>query len=142
MTVGDEYELEKPHIDDPAWSQCARGGVAVKARKGDALLFWSMDNVQNIDQKSTHAGCPVIKGEKWSATKWMHVGSFQIGHRMKFGPGICDDENESCASWAKGGECEKNPGFMVGDRAEDGFCMRSCGKCKPGTRPNVKAPMH
>jgi hypothetical protein len=32
-----------------------------------------MDNVQTLDQKSTHAGCPVLKGEKWSATKWMHV---------------------------------------------------------------------
>lgn len=84
----------------------------------------------------------MIKGEKWSATKWMHVGSFEIGHHLKFGPGICDDENENCPSWAKAGECDKNPNFMVGVRgwwvSEDGFCMRACGKCKPGTKPNPK----
>ena len=83
-------------------------------------------------------GCPVIKGEKWSATKWLHVGSYEIDYHLKFGPGICDDENENCPSWAKAGECDKNPNFMVGGRAEDGFCMRACGKCKPGTKPNPK----
>jgi ribosomal protein L33 len=25
------------------------------------------------------------------------VGSFEIGHHMKFAPGVCDDENEACA---------------------------------------------
>jgi hypothetical protein len=31
------------------------------------------------DTSSLHAGCPVIKGTKWSATKWMHVGKFGCG---------------------------------------------------------------
>jgi len=134
-TVFPETE-EKPHKGDSAWSPCAQEGVAVKARKGDALLFWSMDNVQTLDTASMHAGCPVLKGEKWSATKWMHVGSFETGHHMKFPPGVCDDENPSCASWAGNGECDKNAVYMRGQPGEDGFCMRSCGQCKPGTRPN------
>ena len=50
------HTKERPHRNDPAWSSCAQEGVSVKARKGDALLFWSMDNVQNLDHKSTHAG--------------------------------------------------------------------------------------
>lgn len=97
-----------------------------------------MDNVQELDQKSTHGSCPVIKGEKWSATKWMHVGAFETGHHMKFGEGICDDENDSCKSWARNGECTKNPAFMVGGGGEDGFCMRACGKCMPWTKPNAR----
>jgi prolyl 4-hydroxylase len=24
----------------------------------------------NVDESSMHASCPVIKGEKWTATKW------------------------------------------------------------------------
>mmetsp|Transcript_41057 Transcript_41057/g.65809 ORF Transcript_41057/g.65809 Transcript_41057/m.65809 type:complete len:99 (-) Transcript_41057:429-725(-) len=98
-----------------------------------------MDNVQSLDQRSTHAGCPVIKGEKWSATKWMHVGAFEVGHHMKFGPGVCDDENDSCVMWAHDGECAKNPMFMTGGRNEDGFCMRACGKCATGTKRNPKS---
>ena len=39
----------------------------------------------------------------------------------------CDDNPEvkECASWAKGGECEKNPGFMKSN------CIKSCGACPP-----------
>ena len=28
------------------------------------------------DNTSLHGSCPTIKGEKWSATKWIHVGPF------------------------------------------------------------------
>jgi hypothetical protein len=33
------------------------------------------------DSASLHAGCPVIRGTKWSATKWMHVGEFLYAPR-------------------------------------------------------------
>jgi prolyl 4-hydroxylase len=129
------YTTEKPHAGDAEWSECARKGVAVKPRAGDALLFFSMDNARTLDQKSTHAGCPVIRGEKWSATKWMHVGSFAKGHKMDFGdPSVCDDENENCEEWASKGECENNPNYMTGLPKEDGFCMRACGKCPEGSK--------
>ena len=29
------------------------------------------------DPQSLHGGCPVIKGNKWSSTKWMRVHEFQ-----------------------------------------------------------------
>ena len=127
---------EKPHAFDEAFSECARRGVAVKARKGDALLFWSTDASGALDVKSTHAGCPVQEGVKWSATKWMHVGSFQSGHKTPFRNGICDDEVPECAEWARQGECDANPSYMVGPPHEDGSCMRSCGKCPAGSKPN------
>ncbi len=52
------------------WSECAQQGLAVKPVKGDALLFWSMKVGGELDGGSSHAGCPVIRGEKWTATKW------------------------------------------------------------------------
>ncbi|KAK3242141.1 hypothetical protein CYMTET_48147 [Cymbomonas tetramitiformis] len=55
------------------WSECGGKGLAVKPRKGDALLFFSLKPGGELDRGSNHAGCPVIRGVKWSATKWLHV---------------------------------------------------------------------
>lgn len=46
-------------------------GLKVKPKAGDALLFWSMYPNGKIDPHSLHGSCPVIKGEKWVATKWI-----------------------------------------------------------------------
>ncbi|KAJ1414519.1 Prolyl 4-hydroxylase, alpha subunit [Sesbania bispinosa] len=46
-------------------------GLRVKPRKGDGLLFYSLFPNGTIDPKSLHGSCPVIKGEKWVATKWI-----------------------------------------------------------------------
>ncbi|KAI3934669.1 hypothetical protein MKX01_012209 [Papaver californicum] len=46
-------------------------GSSVKPIKGDAVLFWSMGLDGKEDPSSIHAGCEVLSGEKWSATKWM-----------------------------------------------------------------------
>ena len=35
----------------------------------------------------------------------------------------------ACASWAEGGECDNNPGFMVGVQSNPGSCLLSCGRC-------------
>ncbi|XP_075482336.1 putative prolyl 4-hydroxylase 3 [Primulina tabacum] len=64
----------------PGWnemSECARRGLAVKPKMGDALLFWSMRPDATLDPSSLHGGCPVIKGNKWSTTKWMHVDEYK-----------------------------------------------------------------
>ena len=29
-----------------------------------------------VDYSSLHGSCPTTKGEKWSATKWIHVSTF------------------------------------------------------------------
>lgn len=56
---------------------------------------------------------------------------------------VCSDEDESCALWAAGGECEQNPMYM---RAS---CPLSCGTCEvraePAARacaPPARAPRH
>uniref|UniRef100_A0A7S0QZW0 procollagen-proline 4-dioxygenase n=1 Tax=Pyramimonas obovata TaxID=1411642 RepID=A0A7S0QZW0_9CHLO len=59
-------------------SPCAQKGAAVKPRRGDALLFYSLKTDGNTDPASLHAGCPVIRGDKWSATKWMRVNEFKV----------------------------------------------------------------
>lgn len=60
-------------------AECGRRGLAVKPRKGAALLFWSLQpDGKTKDMHSLHGGCPVIKGDKWSATKWIRVHEHQV----------------------------------------------------------------
>ncbi|GMY28173.1 probable prolyl 4-hydroxylase 3 [Fagus crenata] len=65
----------------PWWhelSECGKGGLSVKPKMGDALLFWSMRPNATLDPSSLHGSCPVVRGNKWSATKWMHVGEYKV----------------------------------------------------------------
>ncbi|XP_047088884.1 probable prolyl 4-hydroxylase 6 [Lolium rigidum] len=115
-------------LKDETWSECARSGLAVKPRKGDALLFFSLHVNATTDPSSLHASCPVVDGEKWSATKWVHVRSFDNP------PDVmtdlpCSDDNEMCPRWAAVGECFRNEKYMVGTKDTLGFCRKSCGVC-------------
>ncbi|PWA50233.1 Oxoglutarate/iron-dependent dioxygenase [Artemisia annua] len=63
----------------PWWnelSECGKEGLSVKPKMGDALLFWSMKPDATTDPSSLHGGCPVIKGNKWSSTKWIRVNEY------------------------------------------------------------------
>ncbi|XP_077221438.1 putative prolyl 4-hydroxylase 3 [Tasmannia lanceolata] len=65
----------------PGWnelSECAKSGISVKPRMGDALLFWSMRPDASLDLLSLHGGCPVIRGNKWSSTKWLRVNEYKV----------------------------------------------------------------
>ena len=53
--------------------------LAVKPRRGDALLFYSAHLNGEMDETSLHAGCPVVKGTKWTATRWQRVGAIDVG---------------------------------------------------------------
>ncbi|KAH7437157.1 hypothetical protein KP509_05G059000 [Ceratopteris richardii] len=125
-TVFPEAKRGRHFRVDNTLSECAKHGIAVKPRKGDALLFFSLTTEALPDPTSLHGGCPVIEGEKWSATKWIHVQSFDAPHVNLSG---CKDENENCGEWAAYGECEKNPLYMVGTLEQPGFCRRSCRVC-------------
>ncbi|KAL0450602.1 UNVERIFIED_CONTAM: Glycerol-3-phosphate acyltransferase RAM2 [Sesamum latifolium] len=117
---------KQPKSDD--WSECAKQGYAVKPRKGDALLFFSLHPDATTDNTSLHGSCPVIEGEKWSATKWIHVRSFDI-RVSSSSSGDCVDENPNCPAWALRGECEKNPLYMIGSKDGTGYCRKSCKVC-------------
>ncbi|KAK4276484.1 hypothetical protein QN277_014627 [Acacia crassicarpa] len=65
----------------PWWndlSECGKKGLSVKPKMGDALLFWSMRPDASLDPSSLHGGCPVIWGNKWSSTKWMHLEEYKV----------------------------------------------------------------
>lgn len=117
--------------NETQFSKCGNMGKAVKPSKGDAILFWSMKVGGELDGGSSHAGCPVVRGEKWTATKWMHVSSlsaFEAHHKVFYeGREVsteqCKDTNKNCHGWAEQNECSKNPGFMLES------CQLSCKKC-------------
>lgn len=111
---------------DDSWSACGKTGVAVKPRKGDALLFFSLHPSAVPDEASLHTGCPVLEGEKWSATKWIHVGSFEKPRPKN---GACVNEDDKCEEWAAYGECQKNPAYMVGTKEWPGACRKACKLC-------------
>ncbi|CAN6918006.1 unnamed protein product [Brassica oleracea] len=75
------FPLAKGNISDVPWwnelSQCGKEGLSVLPKKRDALLFWSMRPDGSLDPSSLHGGCPVIKGNKWSSTKWLHVHEYR-----------------------------------------------------------------
>lgn len=123
-------DAEGRHLQhkDETWSNCARSGLAVKPKKGDALLFFSLHVNATTDPTSLHRSCPVVEGEKWSATKWIHVRSFDNPPNVR-ADAPCSDEHERCPRWAAVGECYRNPTYMVGTKDSLGFCRKSCGLC-------------
>ncbi|RLN42275.1 putative prolyl 4-hydroxylase 7 [Panicum miliaceum] len=114
---------------DNTWSDCARNGYAVKPVKGDALLFFSLHPDATTDSDSLHGSCHIIKGQKWSATKWIHVRSFDLPVKQAGSADGCEDDNVLCPQWAAVGECTKNPNYMVGTKEAPGFCRKSCKVC-------------
>jgi prolyl 4-hydroxylase len=89
-----------------ALSPCAQQGLAVRPAKGDMLLFYSLKPDGSEDPTSLHQSCPTLKGEKWSATLWVHVGRYQarddagaVVERPLPPPLPCHDANEMCAEW-------------------------------------------
>lgn len=50
--------------------------LSVKAVKGDAVLFFSMNPDGTVDPRSLHGGLPVVKGVKWAMTRWIRQKPF------------------------------------------------------------------
>ncbi|XP_059358634.1 prolyl 4-hydroxylase subunit alpha-1-like [Carassius carassius] len=47
-------------------------GVALKPKKGSAVFWYNLHKNGKMDLKTEHAGCPVLRGNKWVANKWIH----------------------------------------------------------------------
>lgn len=127
-TPEDGGETVFPYADEkvsgPEWSDCALKGLAVKAVRGNALLFYSLKPDGTEDPKSTHGSCPTLKGVKYSATRWLHVSAFaHASGGSDEEDENCDDENDRCEEWAIYGECDRNPDFMTQ------YCRKSCKGC-------------
>ncbi len=52
-------------------------GLTVIPNKGSAVYFEYCNNQGQVDPLTLHGGNPVIKGEKWIATKWMRQRQFR-----------------------------------------------------------------
>jgi prolyl 4-hydroxylase len=49
--------------------------LSVSPKKGSALYFSYTNSLGQLDEKTLHGGAPVVKGEKWIATKWIRKNS-------------------------------------------------------------------
>ncbi|KAJ9512353.1 hypothetical protein QJQ45_012870 [Haematococcus lacustris] len=135
-----------PEMGEPTqgpFSECAKGHVAYKPKRGDALMFFDLKpDYQTPDDDSMHTGCPVVRGVKWNAVKWIHGKPFNeeaynesLVQRPKFTPDpggfmlgsdsvgacrlscsactVCADSDEECKL-----ENRRKQGFLVFDPAE------------------------
>ncbi|GMH44285.1 hypothetical protein BSKO_12219 [Bryopsis sp. KO-2023] len=142
---GGETAFPKTLVDNTEWeeehgrlSDCAKDHIAIKPKKGDAMLFYSLDDEGEFDEMSRHMGCPVEKGIKWTATVWSHTIPWRLHYfhiptedEMEEDPGVCEDLHEKCQIWANTNECESNAEYMVGDGGDNkGHCRKSCKACE------------
>lgn len=51
--------------------------LTVKAEKGKAVLFYNTLLDGTVDPTTLHGGAPVLKGEKWLATRWLRQHVFK-----------------------------------------------------------------
>eukprot|EP00195_Chlamydomonas_chlamydogama_P016075 CAMPEP_0202891768 /NCGR_PEP_ID=MMETSP1392-20130828/1746_1 /ASSEMBLY_ACC=CAM_ASM_000868 /TAXON_ID=225041 /ORGANISM="Chlamydomonas chlamydogama, Strain SAG 11-48b" /LENGTH=285 /DNA_ID=CAMNT_0049575621 /DNA_START=353 /DNA_END=1210 /DNA_ORIENTATION=+ len=111
----------------PNPSPCAaRMGIAVRPRKGDALLFYDMDVAgAKGDRAALHASCPTLKGTKWTATKWIHNKKYMGGYDALSAAARCIDVDKNCGARVKAGECDTKDD-MIGS---GGVCRKSCEDC-------------
>jgi len=52
-------------------------GLSIIPKKGSAVYFEYCNSKGELDPLTLHAGNPVIKGEKWIATKWMRQNQYK-----------------------------------------------------------------
>ena len=94
-----------------------RTRLAVRPKRGTAVLFYTQAPSGAIDGAQMHGGCPVISGVKWAANLWLWNGP-------RYGPGAPEtnpgkgqaddtDQEAQCPTWARRGECTKNPTYML-----------------------------
>lgn len=67
-----------------SYDKCEQG-IKVKPKLGDCIIFYSMKaeahrpDGNQLDHNSLHAGCDVLKGDKWSANYWIRNVPWRMG---------------------------------------------------------------
>lgn len=82
-----------------------------------------------IDKDSQYEMCSVLEGEEWLAIKHIHLRKIDTPKSSLVSEDECTDEDDRCVSWAAGGECDRNPIFMIGTPDYYGSCRKSCRVC-------------
>jgi prolyl 4-hydroxylase len=132
------YPPPDPATDPSADAQCAGAertgggmGVAVRPKKGDALLFWDMlPDGKTVDRRALHASCPTLKGVKYTATVWVHSKRYGGAYEPLARAGRCEDGDARCGAWAReapASRCDSQPEKMLGLA---GLCRRACRDCE------------
>jgi len=58
-------------VEDGGYTIFPKIDLSVMPKKGSAIYFSYLNSLDQLDIQTLHGGAPVIKGEKWIATKWM-----------------------------------------------------------------------
>jgi prolyl 4-hydroxylase len=53
-----------------------KGGLTLRGRAGDAIVFRNLTDDGQVDRRTEHAGLPVTAGVKWLATRWIRQHPF------------------------------------------------------------------
>ncbi|KAH8286828.1 hypothetical protein KR018_000726, partial [Drosophila ironensis] len=46
--------------------------LTIEPKKGNALIWFNLDNAGNPDPRTMHSACPVVVGSRWTIFKWIH----------------------------------------------------------------------
>ncbi|KAJ9515740.1 hypothetical protein QJQ45_002624 [Haematococcus lacustris] len=95
-------KLPAPGGSNPHLSDCARHALAVRPRKGDAILFHSVTFNGTFEERSMHGACPVLRGEKWSMTKWIHQAHYRMQDKYDE---EADQQAQRVADYREASEC-------------------------------------
>jgi prolyl 4-hydroxylase len=63
-------------VEDGGETVFPNAGWTVFPRRGGAVYFEYCNSRGQVDPRTLHAGAPVLRGEKWIATKWMRERPF------------------------------------------------------------------
>eukprot|EP00271_Cylindrocystis_brebissonii_P004947 TRINITY_DN16910_c0_g1_i1.p1 TRINITY_DN16910_c0_g1~~TRINITY_DN16910_c0_g1_i1.p1 ORF type:complete len:343 (+),score=69.72 TRINITY_DN16910_c0_g1_i1:254-1282(+) len=71
-------------------------GLSVTPKRGRAVVFWNMLWNGQPDPTALHAGCRVVSGVKWSATKWIGTAPLDEGalESSEEGPSESEDGDQ------------------------------------------------
>ncbi|CAO2174799.1 unnamed protein product [Urochloa humidicola] len=126
-TVFPKSELKGNKVEQGVPPECA--GYAVQPVKGNAIMLFNLKPDGVVDKDSQYEVCSVLEGEEWLAMKHIHLRKYGTPSSLLASEDECIDEDARCVSWAAGGECDRNPIFMIGSPDYYGTCRKSCHVC-------------
>jgi prolyl 4-hydroxylase len=59
------------NVDEGGFTAFPKLGITVEPKKGNAVVFANIRADKSPDERTLHAGTPVLRGEKWILTKWV-----------------------------------------------------------------------
>uniref|UniRef100_A0A671LUI9 Fe2OG dioxygenase domain-containing protein n=1 Tax=Sinocyclocheilus anshuiensis TaxID=1608454 RepID=A0A671LUI9_9TELE len=65
------YDALMSNVDIGGATVFTEVGVAVQPKKGSAVFWYNLHRNGQWDLDTKHAGCPVLRGNKWVANKWI-----------------------------------------------------------------------